>query len=33
VLFAEDPNFRSGWHALSRLFLNAVLLTPRKSAG
>lgn len=33
VLFAEDPNFRGGWHALSRLFLNAVLLTPRKSAG
>lgn len=28
VLFAEDPNFRSAWHGLSRLFLNAVLLLP-----
>jgi hypothetical protein len=30
VLFAEDPNFRSAWHGLSRLFLNAVLLLPSK---
>lgn len=29
VLMATDPNFRSGWQGLSRLFLNAVLLLPR----
>ena len=29
VLIAGDPNFRSVWHGLSRLFLNAVLLLPR----
>ena len=29
VLFAGDPNFRSVWHGLTRLFLNAVLLMPR----
>ncbi len=30
VLFANDPNFRSFWHGLSRMFLNAVLLLPRR---
>ncbi len=29
VLFANDPNFRSFWHGLSRMFLNAVILLPR----
>ncbi len=29
VYFAGDPNFRSAWHGLTRLFLNAVLLLPR----
>jgi Zinc carboxypeptidase len=29
VFFAEDPNFRSAWHGLSRLLLNALLLLPR----
>ncbi len=28
VFFADDPNFRSAWHGLTRLFLNAVLLMP-----
>ncbi len=30
VYFAGDPNFRSAWHGLTRLFLNAVLLLPRQ---
>ncbi len=30
VLFADDPNFRGAWHALSRLFLNACLLLPNR---
>ncbi|MEZ6196151.1 MAG: M14 family metallopeptidase [Planctomycetota bacterium] len=29
VFFAEDPNFRSAWHGLSRLLLNAIILLPR----
>ncbi len=29
VYFAGDPNFRSAWHGLTRLFLNAVLLLPK----
>ncbi len=32
VLFAEDPNFRGGWHGLSRLFLNSILILPKRSA-
>lgn len=32
VLFADDPNFRGGWHGLSRLFLNACLLLPATPA-
>lgn len=30
VYIAGDPNFRSIWHGLTRLFLNAVLLLPRR---
>lgn len=29
VYFAGDPNFRSAWHGLTRLFLNSVLLLPK----
>ena len=28
ILFLDDPNFRLYWRGLSRLFLNAVLLSP-----
>ena len=31
VLFHQDPQFRLIWHGLTRMFLNAVLLLPRRA--
>ncbi|GAH82835.1 unnamed protein product, partial [marine sediment metagenome] len=28
ILFADDPNFRGYWRGMSKLFLNAVMLSP-----
>jgi len=31
ILFADDPNFRGYWRGLSKLFMNAVMLSPSLS--
>lgn len=33
ILFADDPTFRTVWHGLARVFLNALLLSPSIEAG